>query len=86
MRKVRLRYERDSTLKVIMAKNDTWNQVRAKSAGAFERLPYNNSAQIIVSGAELQISSSIPTLGDYLEKFYSGGRTIMGLCIEDDNQ
>ena len=86
MSKVRLRYERDSTLKkVVMAKSDTWAQVRAKIAGAFERLPYN-SAQIIVSDAELQINSSIPTLGDYLEKFHSGGRTIMGLCIEDDDQ
>ena len=79
MKKVRLRYERDSTLKVVMAKSDTWAQVRAKIAGAFERLPYN-SAQIIESYAELQIGSSIPT---YLN---SGDRTIMGLCNEDNDQ
>jgi hypothetical protein len=39
MRKVRLRYERDSTLKkVVLAKSDTWAQVRAKIARVFERL------------------------------------------------
>ena len=80
-----MRYERDSTLKkVVMAKSDTWAQVRAKIADAFERLPYT-SAQIIVSDAELQIGPSIPTLGDYLEKFHAGRRTVMGLCIEDDD-
>ena len=64
-----------------MAKSDTWAQVRAKTAGAFERLPYS-SAQIIVPDAELQIGPSIPTW----VIIHSGGRTIMGLCIEDDDQ
>ena len=67
-----------------MAKSDTWTQVKARIASAFERLPYT-SAQIIVSDAELQIGPSILTLGDYLEKFHVGGRTVVGLCIEDDN-
>ena len=84
MKRVRLRYQRDSTLKkVVMAKGDTWPQVKAKIASAFQRLPFNN-AQIIVSDAELQLNPSIPTLDDYIKKFHSGGRTVMGLCIEDD--
>ena len=86
MRKVCLRYKQGSTLKkVVMAKSDTWAHVKAKIASAFKRLPYG-SAQIIVSDAELQIGPSIPTLGDYIDKFKAGRCTIMGLCIESDSE
>ena len=84
MRRVRLRYERDSTLKrIILSKSNTWPQVKAKIAGAFDRLPFE-SGRIIISDAELEIGSSIPTFGHYLNQFHAGGRTIIGLCIDDD--
>ena len=84
MRRVRLRYERDSTLKrIILSKSDTWPQVKAKIAGAFDRLPFE-SGRIVISDAELEIGPSIPTFGHYLNQFHAGGRTIIGLCIDDD--
>ena len=77
MKKVRLRYQKDSTLKrVVMSKSDSWPQVKAKIANAFQRLPFG-SARIIISDAELEIGPSIPTLGHYLKQFHCGGRTII---------
>ena len=77
MRRVRLRYERDSTLKrIILSKSDTWPQVKAKIAGAFDRLPFE-SGRIIISDAELEIGPSIPIFGHYLNQFHAGGRTII---------
>ena len=70
-----------------LKKRSSWQRVihgPAKLADAFEHLPYT-SAQIIVSDAKLQIGPSIPTLGDYLEKFHAGRCTVMGLYIEDDS-
>ena len=84
MRRVRLRYQKDSTLKrVVMSKCDSWPQVKAKIASAFERLPFS-SARIIISDAELEVGPCIPTLGHYLKQFHCGGRTIIGLCIDDE--
>ena len=66
MRRVRLRYQRDSTLKrVVMSKCDSWAQVKAKIASAFQRLPFS-SARIIISDAELEVGPCIPTLGHAL--------------------
>ena len=84
MKRVRLKYERDSTLKrIILSKSDSWPEVKHKIASAFDRLPFE-SGSIIISDAELEIGSSIPTFGHYLNQFHGGGRTIIGLCIDDD--
>ena len=70
---------KDSVLKnIVMCKSDTWPQVTAKIAGAFQCLPYESAS--IMCDAELEVGPTIPTLR---EQFHLGGRTTIGLCIND---
>ena len=69
MKQVKLRYDRDSTLKkVAMSKQEAWPLVMEKIASAFGKVS-TEICKIIVGDAELEVTDSIPTLGDYLTQF-----------------
>ena len=87
MRQSRLRFERKSTLKkVTFSKHDDWNEVKRKIGASFDLNDIVPHSFIVVADAELEINSSIPTLGSYLALFPHGiGRTIFGLCVDDSS-
>jgi hypothetical protein len=68
-----------------MSKKDSWAVVKAKIAAAYQCTSFTN-ASIIISDAELELESSISTIGQYLHSFPYGNRAVLGLCIEDGNE
>ena len=87
MRQSRLRFERKSTLKkVAVSKHDGWNAVKKKIADSFDLSDVIDRSFIVVADAELEITSSIPTLRAYLALFPHGiGRTVFGMCVDDSS-
>ena len=60
MKKVHLQYEWESTLKkVVMAKSDTWAQVKAKITSAIEHLPFDNSIGCRTTTTDRTINSNL---------------------------